>query len=145
MPSPVAWPRFEEPLSHTLRRNLAIALGVGAATAMKNGEHRLIAPVALLALWFSLGGHYVEVAFLNGLRRHLPRQRAMQVTARLALWFVGGVLLFLCMAVTSRLLPVRPLHFEACWWGGLLLIGVELLVHGTLVLRRLPNFYDGRG
>lgn len=64
---------------------------------------------------------------------------------RLVLWFAGGALLYMCMAVTARVLPIAPLRFGLWWVGGLSLIGLELIVHAVLAWRRSPNFYGGRG
>jgi len=141
-PSP-AWPLFREPLRQTLVRNFAIAATVGAVLASQRHNARLWLPLSVLALWFSLGGHYVEVLFLNRIRPRLPRARVAQVLARLSVWFAGGALLFELMAVTARALPVHPPAWRSWWFGGLMLIGVELLVHAVLVLRKLPNFYNG--
>jgi hypothetical protein len=129
-----------------LIRNCAIALAVGAALAVKAGSPaRLLLPFTLNALWFSLGGHYVEVLFLNQLRARLPSAGLVQRAARILLWFVGGSFLFVAMALSARLLVVRAPPLTAWWSGGLALIGIELLVHAILAMRGLPSFYDGRG
>lgn len=104
-------------------------------------------PVAtLLVLWPSFGGHWVEVWFLNWLRPRLPGTRAVQVVARLATWFVGGVALALGMALTARALAgFWPGRWPAWWLGGLAFIGIELVVHIMLQLRGRPSVYNGRG
>src|SRR5437867_899741 len=92
------WLRFYEPVNRTLARNLAIAVVVGTALAFWKREARLFVPFSVVALWFSLGGHYVEVVFLNGLQSRIPSPRLIQVCARLATWFAGGAVLYVCMA-----------------------------------------------
>ena len=145
MQSRSGWPRFEEPFRRTLARNVTIAGVVGVVFAFQRRDLELLLPVTALALWFSLGGHYVELAFLNGLRARLPHRRPTQALARLLVWSCGGALLYACMAATARALsnhapPLRP------WWSGsVLFIGIELLVHAVLALRGLPNFFNGRG
>jgi hypothetical protein len=57
------WPRFEEPFRHTLARNVALAAVVGAVLALLGHDLKLLLPLAALALWPSLGGHYIELAF----------------------------------------------------------------------------------
>jgi hypothetical protein len=47
------------------------------------------------------------------------------------------------MATTARVLLVRPPRLGLWWAGGLVFIGLELVVHGTLALRRRPSFYRG--
>ena len=68
MPPARTGPPLYEPLGRTLARNVAIALAVGAGFAAASRRLRLLLPASILALWFSLGGHYVEVFFLKGLR-----------------------------------------------------------------------------
>lgn len=63
MQSTVVRPRFVEPFGRTLARNAIIAVVVATVFALVQHRLWLIGPVALLALWFSLGGHYVDVIF----------------------------------------------------------------------------------
>ena len=113
--------------------------------ALQRHRLRLLFPIAALALWFSLGGHYVELAFLNGLRARFSQGRLTQAGLRLLVWFAGGVVLYVLMAASARILPLDPPPLRMWWYGGLLLIGVELAVHGLLAVRGRPNFYSGRG
>ena len=135
----------EEPLRRTLVRNVALAAGVGVVIALQRHRLRLLLPIAALALWFSLGGHYVELAFLNGLRARISQGRLIQVGLRLLVWFAGGVVLYVLMAASARVLPLEAPPLRMWWYGGLLLIGVELAVHGLLAMRGRPNFYSGHG
>lgn len=145
MQSRGAWPRFEEPFRRTLARNVTIAGVVGAVFAFQRRDLRLLLPVTALALWFSLGGHYVELAFLNELRARLPRRRLTQALVRLLVWAGGGAFLYACMAATARALPIGTPPLGRWWFGGVLFIGIELAVHTVLAIRGSPNFYDGRG
>ena len=94
---------------------------------------------------FTLGGHYVEVAFLNGIRSRLPKNRGLQLFGRLVFWFVGGCLLYLGMTMTARLFSIKLARYPDLWIGGFLLIGIELVAHLAALLRRKPNFYLGTG
>jgi hypothetical protein len=145
METRASWPPVREPFSKTLTRNVAIALVVGGALALRARSPSQLLPSSLNALWFTLGGHYVEVLFLNGLRARLPRAALAQRAARVLVWFVGGSLLFVAMTLSARLLPIRAQHWPSWWLGGALFIGVELVVHALLAIRRIPSFYDGRG
>ena len=136
---------LREPLRRTVARNVALAAGVGVVFALQRHGLRLLLPVAALALWFSLGGHYVELAFLNRLRARVSQGRLTQAGLRLLVWFAGGVVLYVLMAASARILPLDPPPLRMWWYGGLLLIGVELAVHGLLAVRGRPNFYSGRG
>ena len=137
--------QFEEPLWRTLTRNVALAAGVGVVFALQRHQLRLLLPIAALALWFSLGGHYVELAFLNGLRARIPEGRLTQVGLRLVVWFAGGVVLYALMAVSARALPLEAPPLRMWWYGGLLLIVLELAVHGLMAMRGKPSVYTGRG
>ena len=107
-------------------------------------------PIAtLLVLWPSFGGHWVDLWFLNWLRPRLPPARAVQLGARVAVWFVGGTGLALGMGLTAMLLAGFQPARRPAWWlgglGGLAFIGIELVAHLVLQLRGRPSFYDGRG
>jgi len=102
--------------------------------------------VTLLALWPSLGGHWVEVWFLNWLRPRIPAARRVQVAARFVVWFAGGLGLAVGLALTAiTLAGYRPGHWPTWWLAGLAFICVELLAHLALQLRGRPSFYNGRG
>jgi hypothetical protein len=139
------WAPFGEPVARTLTRNIAIALVVGAALAIRQREPALLLPNSALALWFSLGGHYVEVWFRSGIRPRIASTGLWQRSARLAAWFTGGGVLYVLMATTARVLPVRAPRLDLWWTGCLILIGVEFVAHAALALRGRPNFYRGDG
>jgi hypothetical protein len=135
--------KSREPFSRTLVRNVAIALVVGSALAFRNRDPSRLVPLSVLVLWFSLGGHYVETLFVNGIRPRIARARWAQASARLAVWFVGGVTLYVPMVITARFLSVEARLLGSWWLAGLGFIGLELLVHALLAVRGLPNFYGG--
>lgn len=143
--SNVAWPRVEEPFARTLVRNVAIAVSVGIVLGLACHAPRRILPTAAVAFWFSLGGHYVEIAFLNYVRPRISAKRVTQMLVRLLVWFAGGVVLYQGMIVTAHHLGLRRLLPSWWWLGGLGFVAVELLVHLSLVVRRLPNVFRGDG
>src|SRR5437773_12429406 len=98
MPSSTSWPRFEEPFRRTLARTVALAAVVGAVLALQRHDLKLLLPLAALALWFSLGGHYIALAFLNGLRARIPQGRLTEAVGPLLVWWSGGVLASVSMA-----------------------------------------------
>jgi hypothetical protein len=66
--------------------------------------------------------------------------------ARVATWFVGGVVLAIGMAITASTLGgFRPARWPAWWLGGGAFIALEVLVHLVLQVRGRPSFYNGRG
>src|SRR5207248_4934925 len=126
----ITWRPFHEPRLTTLARTGAIALVVGAVLAWRLGGLAHWPLATLLVLWPSLGGHFVELWFLNFLRPRLPRARAAQVTARILVWFVGGVALVLAMRLTATALAsFRPRRWPRWWIAGLAFIALELFVH----------------
>ena len=140
------WQPYREPLRTTLVRTGAIALIAGAVLARWWGGLARWPTATLLMLWLSFGGHFVELWFLNWLRPRLPAARAVQVGARVAVWFVGGTALALGMALTAMAIAgFRPAQWSAVWLGGLAFIGIELVAHLALQLRGRPSFYNGRG
>jgi hypothetical protein len=138
------WQSFREPFWSTILRTGAIAIVVGVVPARLGPVRWWIA--ILLVLWPSFGGHSVEVWFLNWLRPRLSTARGVQVAARVAVWFAGGIVLGIGMGLTwMALAPFRPAHWPAWWLAGVAFIGLELLAHLFLQLRGRPSFYNGCG
>jgi hypothetical protein len=134
-----------EPLSITLRRTVTIAAVAGVAVALRWGGLRQWPQAAVIMLWFSLGGHYVELCYLRVVRPRLPSHRIARTGARIVTWFVGGVALGLGAAGTAMLFGrAVPARLNAWWMGGFVLISIELVVHAVLLARGKPGFFDGR-
>ena len=148
-PTPLAateWQPFHEPLRATLTRTFVIAIVLGAFFANRLGGLSRWPVASVVMLWPTLGGHLIELWFLNWLRPRLPRDRAVQIAARLLLWFVGGMLLVVAMQLTATALAgTRPIARVAPWIGGFAFIGIELVVHLVARLRGMRSLYDGRG
>jgi hypothetical protein len=139
------WQPFREPPRATLTRTIGIALVGGAVLALRWGGLARWPVASAMVLWPALGGHFLELWFLNWLRPRLPRNRGAQIAARVGLWFLGGVVFALAMWLTAATLTGQQPATRAVWWiGGLAFIGIELVAQLVLHLRGLPNFYDGR-
>jgi len=130
------WRPFRESVRVTLIRTLGLAAIIGAVLAMSSGGGPKRWPVAtLLALWPSLGGHFVELWYLNWLRPRLPAANSVQIIARLIVWFVGGIVLMMGMCATAPLLSKEQFRRCPAWWvGGLAFVGIELVVHLVIFL-----------
>lgn len=148
-PTPAAateWQPFHEPLRATLVRTVAIAVVLGALFARRLGGLSSWPAASVVMLWPTLGGHFLEQWFLNWLRPRLPRDRGVQIAARLLLWFVGGAAFVVAMRLTvTALAGNRPVVRVAPWIGGIAFIGIELVVHLVARLRGARSVYDGIG
>lgn len=138
-------PSFREPLRRTLTRTVIIAVLVGLTVSLSFGGISRWPFAALIMLWPALGGHFIELIFLNFLRARLPCNRAIQIAARLILWFIGGIALTYAMHFTAAALTTaHPMRWP--WWaGGFGFIAIELIAHLALQLRKCPSFYNGHG
>ena len=140
------WKPFSEPLRATLMRTVAIAIVAGAIAAHFAGGLARWPFFTALMLWPSLGGHWIELRFLNWLRPRLPASRGVQALARLGVWFIAGFIFAFAMHLTAAgLTSHRPIYLPPWWLGGVAFIGIELLVHMGLQLRGQDSFYNGRG
>lgn len=136
---------FTEPWHATALRTGGLALLVGAGAGLGVRRPAMIPLITLLALWFTLGGHFFELLFRNQLRRYLGDSAALPALARVAFWFATGVLLFGCAQATRALLTGRTTVPISWWLVGSGFVGVELLIHLGLRVRGLPSIYNGRG
>jgi hypothetical protein len=134
-----------EPLSRTFTRNFVIAAVATAVLALVRSGTFLAPSGLLLALWPSLGGHFVEIAFLDFVRQRLPRVRPVQAFVRLVWWVAGGALLGGAFIATAHALPIHAPPWGWWWMGAPIFVGIELVVHAVLALRRWPSFYRGDG
>jgi hypothetical protein len=140
------WQPYDEPLRVTVARTVGIAVVAGAVLANSWRGHLRWPVASALMLWPSFGGHWIELWFLNWLRPRLSASRAMQIAARLAVWFIGGVGLALGMWVTAITLTGMRRPLWATWWvAGFAFIGIELVAQLVLQLRGRPSFFNGRG
>src|SRR5207253_4947804 len=98
------WQPYREPLRVTLTRTVTMAAVLGAVLARWWGGLTHWPMATLLMLWPAFGGHWVELWYLNWLRPRLPVSRAVQVSARIVVWFAGGNVLALGMALTAMTL-----------------------------------------
>ena len=139
----LSWRAHREPLLTTALRVGGIALAVGALLAWRIGGLSRWPLTTVLVLWFSLGGHWIELWFLNWLRPRLPAERQIQIAARLVVWFIGGIGIGFGMASTATFAGYTPARWPSWWLLGFGFVALELLVHVGLHLRGRPNFFNG--
>ena len=145
--------KYSEPIRTTFIRTFGIALGVGTIVFLLNesgddpaGSHvqHWVSWVAAV-LWFSFGGHWVEILYLNHIRMSLPEVRWLETVVRLMGWYVGGCVLFVGMKITATMLGNPALESLQWWYGGFLFIIIELFVHAIVLAGGKNCFWNGRG
>lgn len=134
---------YHEPLRVTLVRTGVLGLVIGFVIAVAQRQPGSWPLWTAFALWFTFGGHWVEIFFLNWLRPRLGSSRWAQVTGRLITWVVGGTVLMIGARMTVLSLSASALRLPPWWLGAAVLLGIELLVHALSQLRGQPNFYNG--
>jgi hypothetical protein len=139
---------YREPLWKTLRRTLTIAFFITTALTIvlpdEESYRRSWLTTYPAVLWFPLGGHYVELAYLNFLRIRWPWIHRRRTITRLAWWFVGGLPLGLGCWWTWVGLGNHPGFDLPFWWGMPFFVVVECIVHAALQLAGYPSFWNGR-
>ena len=99
---------------------------------------------AVLVLWSSLGGHWVEILFLHWVRPRLSPASSLQTPARFLVRFTGGALLAFAMRLTASAIFHSPIAPWLSWWvAGATFIAFEMIVHFILHLRRQPSLFTG--
>src|SRR4051812_34748391 len=83
--------RYREPFLSALTRAVGIALV--AATVISLGRMKQWPVIFAALLWPAFGGHWVELWYLNWLRPRVGGGAGRQVAARIAAWFLGGIVL----------------------------------------------------
>jgi hypothetical protein len=156
---PAGFKPCRESLATTLARTCGIAVILASVICLLRLHHvptssaqwrGWLAWVVFIG-WISLGGHWVEVIYLNVLRPRLANwPAAALVLLRLALWMIGGAILFTGAMVSLRLvmageLPGRSKVISAFLRGGPIFVAIELVVHVFMMLAGRPNCWNFRG
>lgn len=137
---------IHEPTRVTLTRTVGTAVIVGAVMAWRRGDLARWPIASALVLWPALGGHFVERWYLDLLRPRLPASGGVRMAARVAAWFVGGIVLGLGMALTAVALAGMAHVPWGLWWlAALAFVAIELVAHLLLRLVGRPSLFDGRG
>jgi len=139
------WEPFTEPWRATALRTGSTALAIGVGVGFYERQLAAVPVTTLIALWFTLGGHFVEVLVRNRLRQRIGGPAPVQSVARLVYWFAAGSVLYAGALATRAILTGRTAVPWPWWTGGMFFVGLELLVHLLMYARRQPSFYDGRG
>lgn len=136
---------FREPMRSTVLRTFSIALAPALVTCLVTHKTSAFAPLFFGVLWFSLGGHFAELLWLEVIRYRLPRSSFIQKIGRISFWFVSGMILGVPMSLTMHRLDPRINP------PNLLIIGfayvlIELAVHYVLLHRSgKASFYNSAG
>lgn len=155
-PDPARFKPFHESLAVTLRRTITIAIIVASVITLIRPHHlptlfarwREWFSLAVFVGWISVGGHWVELIFLNGLRPRIAHWSDLSLAAvRIGAWFIGGTILFIAAAISRSLiatgqLPDQTQVTHALVYGGLAFVGIELCVHLVMLVMRKPCFWN---
>lgn len=139
------WKPFAERWRTTALRTGTIALAIGLGVGFYTRQLSMVLLASVLALWFTLGGHVLEVLFRNRLRPRIGDQAPVLAVTRLVYWFAGGSVLYAGALATRALLTGRSAVPWPWWTGGVAFMGLELVVHLVLHARGQPSFYNGLG
>ena len=101
--------------------------------------------LVLAVFWFSFGGHWTEIIYLNYIRMALPESASIEFVTRLLIWYIGGCPLFAGMKATLNYFDNSLMDPVAWWLGGGLFIFVELIVHSILTIFGRNSLWNGRG
>ena len=156
---PARFQPYRESLLTTVARTGAIAIVVTTVICLVQFHHlpstsgQLYFCFGLLVFvsWITFGGHWVEIAYLNGIRPRIAHWPDSSLTVlRLCVWIVGGALLFAAGLISRTLLltgalPPKSQAFGALLVGGPAFIVVEMVAHIFLMGRGRPSFWNRRG
>ena len=109
------------------------------------GNLALLPAGTLFALWFTLGGHFVEVAFLRLIRPRIGCQVLLDIATRTVAWLVGGAVLGVEMLLTRQAMFGETFTLREVVIGDGVLVVIEIVVQGILAVRGKPNAFDCRG
>lgn len=156
---PARFKPYRESLLATIIRTGAIALVGGSVACFIQLRHlpttsaqwhSWLALVVFVA-WISFGGHWVELAYLNGIRPRISRWSDLSlILVRLCVWTAGGVILFLGAVISQSLLmtaaaPPKSQIVAALLLGGPAFAAVEFVAHAFLWRAGKPSFWNRRG
>ncbi|MGH7242997.1 MAG: hypothetical protein ACREJD_06220 [Phycisphaerales bacterium] len=153
-------PAGSEPLRATLLRTVPLAVVIGSVVTLatvglpssSNACWGWLGRV-VVALWFTFGGHWVELAFLRRVLpvmkdRHLPP--AVRFSARVIVWLIGGALLGVGAMISFRAMlgagssdgfswPSGREILTSAGFGAVALVVLECGVHAVLAATGRPN------
>jgi hypothetical protein len=137
--------RFREPPRNTVLRTGSLALAIGLGVGLYLRRPAAVPVATIVALWFTLGGHFAEVLFRNRLAINLGASVPAYLLARVLYWFAAGSALFAGALATLAVLSDRPGHPWPWWIGGTGFVVAELAVHLVMRLRGEASVYNGGG
>ncbi len=140
----IKFEEIDEPLRVTLSRTLTIAVVVGVVASFATHNIRMGFAIGLGALWPSVGGHWIELLWLNLIRKRLKPKVPILVALRLIYWWAWGFVIifpaFYTIHVIAPSLPPMPSPLL----GGFGFLFVEMLLHGIFAMNHRPNAFDAR-
>jgi hypothetical protein len=134
-----------EPWTATARRTVGLALIISLAIAASRRSVQSTPIIFITAMWFTLGGHFVELFFLRIVRPRINPAIVAQFVTRVATWFVGGVVIAAEAKASWVLLTEWNAPSWPWWAGGVAFVFIEWVTHTMLRLAGRPSVFNGRG
>ena len=136
---------IREPLRSTALRTVSIAMAPALIKGVATHTGSAFASLLFGGLWFSFGGHWAEMVWLDGIRHRLPKSPVVQMLGRITFWSVTGMVLGVPMGFTMRLLDPK-LNPPTLVSMGVAIVLVEIVVHYLVLhLRERHSFYNSAG
>ena len=93
--------------------------------------------------WFTFGGYWIEILYINYLKFYLPRNLPLLYACRIVVWY-GTAIVFLYLSESSyNFLMKQENSITISWTFGFIYIGIEMLIHGFIHYRIKKSFWNG--
>lgn len=142
--------KFKEAFSKTLIRTVITATIIAAilffAHAFPSGDQtklNLLIMIWLMVYIIVLGGHLLELIFINYLKFVLPKNIILLYVIRIAYWFLCAIPLIFGAGLIHNLFVHKngPMVYDYTF--GVFYIGIELFMHAMMQIRFRKSFYNG--
>jgi len=97
----------------------------------------------LVVFCIVVGGHWLELLFINRIKFALPKNILLLYFIRIVYWFLCAVPLFFAINFIMGLFLYDGLRLSHWWTFGIFYIGIELLMYAIMQIRYKKSFYNG--
>jgi hypothetical protein len=139
-----------EPLIKTVIRTILTATIIAGILYLAHvfpydGKSKLtlFAMIWLVVFCIVIGGHWLELLFINSIKFALPKNILLLYFTRIVYWFLCAVPLFFCTNFIMHVFLYDGLRLSHWFTFGIFYIGIELLMHAIMQIRYKKSFYNG--